>query len=84
LEFTEGTFCGYVFCAFATLSEMVCGGFPGAAVFVFAISARAFNIAEVSCAGARAGAGCGFSGMKSFGGVPSGVVEMARRTVGFD
>lgn len=75
-----------MFCAFATLSEIVCEGFPGAAVFVFAISASAFNIAEVSCAGAGtgAGAGCGFSGMKSFGGVPSGVVDMARRTVELD
>lgn len=74
-----------MFCAFATLSELVCEGFPGAAVFVFAISASAFNIAEVSCAGAAAGAGCGFSGMKSFGGVPSGVVEfMARRAVKSD
>lgn len=46
-------------------------------MFVFAISARAFNIAEASCAGAGAGAGacCGFNGMKSFGGVPSGVVD---------
>ena len=73
-----------MFCAFATISELVCE-FAGAAVFVFAISASAFNIAEVSCAGAGAEAGCAFSGMKSFGGVPSGVVEtMARRTVKFD
>lgn len=80
-----------MFCAFATLSETVCAErFPGAAVFVFAMSASAFNIAEVSCAGvgagaeAGAGAGCGFRGMKSVGGVPSGVVEIARRTVEFD
>ena len=73
-------FCGKAFCGIVTLFELAWAGIPdaaGAAVFDFAISARAFSIAEVSGAGIGAAAvpGCSFNEMKSRGGVPLGVVD---------
>lgn len=64
------------FCEFVTLLVLFCD----APVFVLAISASALRMADVSAAGAPLGmpavfAGCSVKEMKSFGGLPGGVVE---------
>lgn len=71
--------CGKEVCKLATLLELA----ADAPVFVFAMSARALRMADVSAVGAPLalpGAFAGCSGpavkeMKSVGGLPGGVVE---------
>ena len=66
-----------------TLFELVWAGIPDAPVFVLAISARALRIADVSAVGAPLTLPVGFAAcsepavkeMKSFGGLPGGVVD---------
>lgn len=76
-------FCGNEFGKFVTLLELPWADVPGAPVFVFAMSARALRMADVSVAGAPLAMaavlpGCSgpfVKGMKSFGGLPGGVVD---------
>lgn len=55
-------FCGNAFCKFVTLLELVWVGIPDAPVFVFAMSARALRMAEVSAAGAPLALPVAFAG----------------------
>ncbi len=60
--------------------ELAWEGIPVAVVFVLAISAKALSICDVSGAEAPAAAAfppVWFSGIKSFGGDPVGVVDRA-------
>jgi hypothetical protein len=68
--------CPNVFCGLVTLLELAWGGTPDAAVLVFAMSRSACRILDVSGAVVAGGfPGCSLTEMKSFGGVPSGVVD---------
>ena len=69
-------FCGNAFCKFVILPELVGAGTPPAVALDLAMSASACRILVVSgAAAAPAVFAPPLSGMKSFGGVPVGVVD---------